>query len=341
MPGRQAVRLKDIAERAGVSIKTASNALNGLPHVRASTRERVSRIADELGYRPNLSARGLKTGRTGFIAVAIPELSSPYFAELASRVARRADELGCIALFDETGASEQAEQVVLHGVSAHLIDGVLFSPLALSSEQISARRDSVPMVLLGERNVPRGFDHVAVDSVAAARAMTEHLIATGRRRIAAIGRKSATGTHSLRLKGYRDALHAAGLRYQARLVHSVEDYSREQGHAAMRDLLSLPTPPDAVFCFNDLMAVGALRACHELGVRVPADIAVAGFDDIAESRFTNPPLTTISPDLDVLADEALSLLLSRIDGTVGASRDIRVPWRLVVRESTGGSSAER
>jgi DNA-binding LacI/PurR family transcriptional regulator len=339
--GRRTVRLKDIAERAGVSIKTASNALNGLPHVRESTRERVLALADELGYRPNLSARGLKTGRTGFVAVAIPELSSPYFAELASRLARRADQLGYIALFDETGASADAEQVVLDGVSAHLIDGILFSPLALTSEQISARRDSVPMVLLGERSIPHGFDHVAVDSVAAARAMTEHLISTGRRRIAAIGRKSALGTHSMRLTGYREALRANGIRYDARLVHSVDDYTREQGLLAMRDLLSLRHPPEAVFCFNDLMAVGALRAIHEAGLRVPHDIAVAGFDDIAETQFTNPPLTTIAPDLDVLADQALQLVLARIGGDAGPARDLQVPWRLIVRESTGQASATR
>jgi DNA-binding LacI/PurR family transcriptional regulator len=109
----------------------------------------------------------------------------------------------------------------------------------------------------------------------------------------------------------------------------------------MRDLLSLRQPPEAVFCFNDLMAVGALRAIHEAGLRVPEDIAVAGFDDIAETRFTNPPLTTIAPDLDVLADEALQLLLARIGGDVGGARDLQVPWRLIVRESTGGPSATR
>lgn len=329
-------RLRDVAERAGVSVKTASNVVNNYPHVKPSTRAKVEQAIAELHYRPNLSARRLKHGRAGFLALAVPQLDAPYFAELAAHVSAEATRRGYILLLDVTGAEAAAEQLVLEGMRSHVIDGVIFSPLALSAEQIAARSDELPMVLLGERGVPEGYDHVAVDSVAAARAVTEHLLSRGRTRVAAIGRESAAGTASVRLEGYQQALAAAGLTVDPGLVIGVPHYEREDGRRAMLELLSRPDPPDAVFCFNDLMAVGAMRACAEAGVRVPEDVAIAGFDDIPEGRYSTPTLTTVSPDLTVLSESALSLLLDRIEGGEGTAREVNVPWRLVTRESTAG-----
>lgn len=329
-------RLRDVAERAGVSVKTASNVVNNYPHVKPSTRAKVEQAIAELHYRPNLSARRLKHGRAGFLALAVPQLDAPYFAELAAHVSAEATRRGYILLLDVTGAEAAAEQLVLEGMRSHVIDGVIFSPLALSAEQIAARSDELPMVLLGERGVPEGYDHVAVDSVAAARAVTEHLLSCGRTRVAAIGRESAAGTASVRLEGYQQALAAAGLAVDPDLVIGVPHYEREDGRRAMLELLSRPDPPDAVFCFNDLMAVGAMRACAEAGVRVPEDVAIAGFDDIPEGRYSTPTLTTVSPDLTVLSESALSLLLDRIEGGEGTAREVSVPWRLVIRESTAG-----
>ncbi len=331
-----AARLRDVAERAGVSVKTASNVLNNYPHIKASTRARVEQAMAELKYRPNLSARSLKHGRAGFLALAVPATDSPYFAELAARITAEAAALGFIVLLDVTGGNADAERVVLEGMRSHVIDGVIFSPLALSADEISSRADDLPMVLLGERPVPTGFDHIAVNSVEASRAATEHLLMQGRRRIAAVGRERSRGTASERLRGYRLALRDAGLPYDKELVIGVPAFERVDGHVAMRQLLDLPEPPDAVFCFNDLMAIGALRACVEDGVRVPEDIAIVGFDDIAETRYSNPTITTISPDLTGLARAALELLARRIGGDDGPAEKIRVDWRLVARETTLG-----
>src|SRR4051812_2155884 len=319
---RLAARLRDVAERAGVSVKTASNVLNNHPHVRASTRQRVEAAMAELHYRPNLSARSLKHGRAGFLALAVPAMNSPYFAELAARITEEAAALGFIVLLDSTGGGAEAERTVLEGMRSHVIDGIIFSPLALSADEISRRADILPMVLLGERPVPEGFDHVAVDSVTAAHAATSHLVAQGHRRIAAIGRESTAGTASERLRGYREALEAASLDYDSGLVVSVSEFERADGHDAMQQLLDLPEPPDAVFCFNDLMAIGAMRACVEAGVQVPQDVAIIGFDDIAESRYANPTLSTISPDLTQLARSALELLSRRIEGRTGPAEEV-------------------
>ena len=224
---------------------------------------------------------------------------------------------------------------MLDGMRSHVIDGLIFSPLALTADEIADRADDLPMVLLGERAVPAGFDHVAVDSVAAAQAVTEHLISLGRRRIAAIGRESVEGTASVRLAGISaSAASRRASRYDPDLVVGVARYERADGEAAMESLLALPEPPDAVFCFNDLMAVGALRACAEAGVAVPDDVAVAGFDNIAEGAVPHPTLTTIAADLDVLSHEALRLLLLRVGGDMSAAVSVKVPWTLRVREST-------
>lgn len=333
-----AVRLRDVAEAAGVSVRTVSNVVNDAPHVSPATREKVQAAITELGYRPNLSARQLKYGRSGFLALAIPQIDSPYFAELAQQFTKAAAEAGFIALLDVTGGAVDQERLVMSGMQSHMVDGVVFSPLSVKAEDFAGRRDETPMVLLGERAVPQGYDHVAVDSAAASRAVVRHLLDLDRRRIAVIGYEAFDGTASVRLQGYREAMAEAGLEVDEELVIGVAAYGRNQGRQAMRHLLQLSTPPDAVFCFNDLMAIGALAACREAGVAVPGQIAVAGFDDIAEASFSEPPLTTVSPDVEQLTRSAVQLLVARIDGSRDGEGPAapQVAWRLEVRGSTVG-----
>ncbi|GAA1394253.1 LacI family DNA-binding transcriptional regulator [Luteococcus peritonei] len=333
-----AVRLRDVAQRAGVSVRTVSNVVNDAPHVKETTRARVQEAITELGYRPNLSARQLKYGRSGFLTLAIPQIDSPYFAELAQQFTQAAAEHGFIALMDVTGGQVDQERLVMSGMQSHMVDGVVFSPLGVKAADFADRRDSTPMVLLGERAVPEGYDHVAIDSVEASRAVVSHLLQLGRRRIAVIGYEAFDGTASVRLQGFREAMQQAGVPVDEELVVGVTAYARAEGRQAMERLLALPEPPDAVFCFNDLMAIGALSACRAAGVRVPQDVAVAGFDDIAEASFTEPPLTTVRPDIATLTREAVRVLLSRIEDPDegGAARRVQVPWQLVVRESTVG-----
>lgn len=332
-----AVRLRDVAEHAGVSLKTVSNVVNGSSLVKETTRARVQASIDALGYRPNLAARNLKYGRGGFIALAVPELAIPYFTELAAKFDAAAAQLGYQVLLDITRADPKVERMVLGGVQTHMIDGVVFSPLSLGKGEIEKHLNtSVPIVFLGERAIPDGVDHVAVDSVAASRTMTQHLIDIGRERIAIIGRSVGVSTGSVRLEGYAQALGAAGLESRPEYQMATASYTREEGRLAMHQLLALDEPPDAVFCFNDVLAVGALRACAEAGVSVPDTVAIGGFDDIVEGRYTTPPLTTISPDLDLLVEHTLRLLTRRIDGYTGEGLRLHVPWTLTVRESTRG-----
>jgi DNA-binding LacI/PurR family transcriptional regulator len=340
-----AARLRDVAELAGVSVKTVSNVVNNQPHIRAATRERVEAAIAELGYRPNLSARQLKNGRSGFLALVVPEIQSPYFADLGAKFSAAASERGFFTLFETTHGSLNSEETILRGLPRLAVDGIVFSPLVVDAATIEERATQTPMALLGERAVPAGVPLVSVDSVPASRAMTEHLIGLGRRRIAAIGREvidpQGQATSSVRLRGYEQALTEAGLPVDDSLVVGVSEYSRRDGYRAMQHLLTMDQPPDAVFCFNDLMAMGAIRACHEHGLRIPQDIAIAGFDNIPEGRFSVPTLTTIAPDMDALVTAVLDELIARINGTVGRDHGARVhvPWTLEQRESTVGAAA--
>ncbi|WP_433201242.1 LacI family DNA-binding transcriptional regulator [Dactylosporangium sp. CS-047395] len=325
--------LKHVAERAGVSVKTVSNVVNGYPHIRPETRARVEAAIEALDYRPNLSARNLRQGRTGLIALAVPELDNPYFAELTRHVVTAAAAHHWTVLIDHTDGDPAREREVAAGIRDHLVDGLIFSPLALSGAELTG---GTPTVLLGERVGAAGADHVAVDNVAAAREATAYLASLGRRRIAALGvQHTAEGVSArLRLQGYQNALADAGLPADPALLAPAERWHRADGAAAMRALLAAGERPDAVFCFNDALALGALRALHEAGLRVPRDVAVAGFDGIDDGRFSIPTLTTVEPDIARLATLAVQLLAERITGAADhPPRECLVPHRLTRRES--------
>ncbi|GAB2578281.1 LacI family DNA-binding transcriptional regulator [Microlunatus antarcticus] len=337
---RPAARLEDVARLAGVSAKTVSNVVNDYVHVRPATRTRVQEAIDLLGYRPNVIARNLKNGRSGVIALALPELDAPYFAELAHHVVQAAMERGWTVLVDETGqiqdqALRARERSAVGGIREHLIDGVILNPLALDDADVE-RYGSVPVVLLGERLGSHLADHVAIDNEAAAAEATRHLIATGRRRIAVIGAQPPPFGHSarLRLRGYRDALAEAGIRYDPALVVTALNWRRQPGADAVRPLLELAEPPDAIFALNDLLALGAIRGLADAGLRVPQDVAVVGFDDIEESRYALPSLTTVAPDKQAIARSAVDHLARRLEHRSVAPEEVLVGHTLQIREST-------
>ncbi|MEV0618407.1 LacI family DNA-binding transcriptional regulator [Nonomuraea sp. NPDC050404] len=338
-----AVTLKDVAVRAGVSIKTVSNVVRGVPQVSDATRERVTRAVRELGYRPNPSARRLRTGRSGLIALAVPDLVTPYFAELAQHVRAEAVELGLTVLIEETMGDATEELRLATGVGAALLDGVILSPLHASLDELAPVADRFPLVLLGERSYERdqvAADHVLIDNIAAAREATAHLAGLGRRRIAAIGVKAHSGaTSRQRLEGFQRALHEAGLTYDPRLVPLVELFDRHNGLLAMRALMALPPDvrPDAVFCFSDLLAAGALRALYEAGLDIPGQVAVASIDGSEEALYSTPSLTSVVPDKAAIAAMAVRSLAARIRSEEPLPFEVHLaPHRLVVRESTDG-----
>ncbi len=333
-----AVTLDDVAKLAGVSPRTVSNVVNDYPFVAEATRQRVLDAIAKLGYQPNLAARNLRRGRSGMVALVVPELGVPYFSELASAVIEEVDKRSTTLVIEQTNGDPDRERIVLSQRGGRVFDGFIFSPLGLGAGELRRIGTKAPIVLLGERIDEGPFDHVTMDNVGAARSAVEHLISLGRHRIAAIGDQPfETGeTAQLRTAGYREALAAAGISYEPELVISTPHFHRAIGAAAMETLLERPEPPDAVFCYNDLLAAGALRTVLTRGLRVPDDIAIAGFDDIEEGRYLTPSLTTVSPDKQQIATRAVQQLFERIDGSEADATRYEVPFQLVIRESTVG-----
>lgn len=333
--------MRDVAERAQVSVRTVSNVVSGYTHVSDRMRVRVLKAIKELDYRPNPVARTLRTGRTGMLALIVPEIDVPYFSELARDVIDAAAEFGYRVMIDQTGHDHDRERELLMGEDrTMLFDGLLFSPLVTKAELLAMNGATrMPLVLLGEHEFDGRFDHVAIDNVRAAHDAVSHLIALDRRRIAAIGTQPLEeyATPLQRTAGYEAALRDAGLEPDPEYEKSAAHYSRADGYEAATALLDLNPRPDAIFCFSDLLAMGAMRAIFDAGLRVPEDIAVIGIDDIEEGRYARPSLSTVSLDTPFIAREAVRRITARIDDPSSPAQEIVAPHRLIPRESTSGA----
>jgi DNA-binding LacI/PurR family transcriptional regulator len=333
-----AITLHDVARLAGVSIKTVSNVINDYPHIRPATRTKVEAAIDELGYQPNLSARSLRSGRSGVISLLIPDLRNAYFAELADAVMRAAQAKGLSVIIEQMPGGKKEELEILRGPRMQLVDGILYSVLALGEEDAHQLDKRMPMVLLGDRIFHGPKDHVTMQNTAGAKAATDHLLSLGRRRIAALGAHpgEVVGSAGLRLEGYRQALAEHGVQYEQSRVIPVSTWHRKDGAEAMRAFLAEGVPFDGLVAFNDSMALGAMRVMQEAGLRIPDDVAVIGFDDIDETRYSIPSLSTIDPSKDQIAETAVELLLERIENPDSdePARDLSTAFRVVQRESS-------
>ncbi|WP_431279193.1 LacI family DNA-binding transcriptional regulator [Leifsonia poae] len=332
-----AVTLREVAEAAGVSIKTVSNVINGYPYISKQTRASVEAAVESLGYQPNLSARGLRSGRTGAISLVIPDLKNPYFAELADSVMRAATKRGVAVFIEQSGGDRERELAILHGPQMRMADGILFSVLGLGQDDAALVDIPRPLVLLGERIFNGPADHVTMKNVEASRAATEHLLSLGRTAVVALGAHpdEVIGSAGLRLAGYRQALEAAGVEYRDDLVVEAGEWHRVDGANAMRAFLESGRHFDGVVAFNDSLAFGAMRAIEDAGFRIPQDVAIVGFDDVDETRYSIPTLSSIDPGRDDIAETAVRLLLARIEGDEKATFDeYEAPFRLMVRESS-------
>lgn len=333
-----AVTMRDVARHAGVSPKTVSNVMNGYPYIREATRTKVLASIDALGYQMNISARNLKSGRTGIIGLAIPELSLPYFGELADAVIEAADEHGLTVMIEQTGADRDRELTVLNRPRGHLVDGLLYSPLGLGQDDIGQLNTNTPMVLLGERIFHSPVDHVMIDNVGGTKAAVEHLLQLGRRRIAVLGVHPGekVGTASIRYGAYASALTDHGVRVPEELAFPAGRWHRSTGAEATERLIATGEKFDAILGLNDTLALGAVRVLTRHGYRIPDDVAVVGFDNIDETLYSTPTLTTVDPGRTQIARNAVELLVKRMAGDDSEHEEIVAPYQLHIRESTAG-----
>lgn len=330
------VRLSDVAEHAGVSMKTVSNVVHDYAHVSERVRTRVQASIAELGYKPNLTARRLATGKTGMIALAIPEIDQPYFAEIARHVSAEAGLQGYRVIVEQTLNSVEAERAVIRDREEGLVDGIIFHPVRIDTVEIAKLRAGTPLVLLGEAARPLTVDHVMIDNVRAARDGVDLLLGRGRRRIAflaTVTRELTESTH-LRLLGYQEALVAAGVPLAPELILETPGFSVEEVTATLSAAIAGGLEFDAVLCRDDLFAMAAVKALTRAGMSIPDQVAVLGWDDTALGAYSTPSVSSVSPDKVVIARTALSLLFDRIGGHRGIGRHELAPYRIVERETT-------
>ncbi len=334
--------MSDVARAAGVSVMTVSNVLTGRKRVGENTRRRVLAAVDDLGYELNLTARHLRAGRTDTIVLVAPRFDHPYFGELAARLSKRLERTGRHLVVEQSGASREGELEALSLARLHLYDGVLLSVVGMTPDDVERLRTTVPVVLLGEQDMPDRFDQVRMDNVEGARLATAHLLATGSRRVAAVGGStSGRGMTFVRTLGWRRAHEEAGLPADDALVLPAGQSDLADGREAVRRLVREGTSFDGVFAFTDTLATGVLAGLAEAGLRVPDDVQVVGFDNLDASEFLVPGLTTVDPGHDEMADHALRLLDRLIDPSPGAGAGTAVepervtgPVSLVLRGTT-------
>jgi LacI family transcriptional regulator len=334
------VTMRDIARDLGLSVVTVSKVLRNHGDISKATRERVLQRVKEMRYQPNRAARSLVTGRSFTIGLIVPDLEHPFFGEVAKAIARRIRTLDyslIIASSEEDPAIEHRE---VEGLIARQVDAIVLASVQTSADVVVFQRLAelrIPYVLV-DRNFPElDANYVGVDDAAVGRAATEHLIACGCRRIAHL-RGPDVSTGAGRLRGYQESLTHHGMEVPVEYVVELkggDDRSEEHGHEAMKRLLALQVPPDGVFCYNDEVAIGALRAILSAGLQVPENIAVIGVDNIRFADLLRVPLSSIDQNSYQIGDRAARLALKLIESHEPArSEQIVLPIQLVMRAST-------
>jgi LacI family transcriptional regulator len=333
--GRQRATIREIASAAGVSIATVSRVLNGRPDVSDETREAVLRVVRSSGFSTNRSARALSGGRTGLIGVTLPIVEAAYFAFILSGASEALYEQDMRMVLCPTLHQHEREVTLLERLMHGTTDGAVLTLPEESNEELRAlQRSEYAFVVVDPRvQLDPGIPAVSAANASGARAATEHLLALGHRRIAAITGPRGWMASSERLNGYHAALGAAGILPETELV--VESNFRiADGEEAAGALLDLHDAPTAIFAFNDNMAIGAIRAARARGLRVPDDVSVVGFDDSEQAAIVAPALTTVRQPLAEMGRMAVSLLTRLLDRQSVEALHIELATRLVVREST-------
>ncbi len=323
--------IKDVAHELGMSVATVSRALSRPELLRAETRERVMSVVDRLGYRPNVLARGLRRGKARAIFLLVPNLS-PFFLEIfagAEDVARQADfEL----LLGNSNGDPEREEACFDQVLSGRADGIILLTGLAPAAYAPGKRPLPPLVTVLERLPGRAVPVIRTDHRVGAAEATRHLIELGHRRIAHIAGSKRAPSTAHRLAGFRDALESAGLPFLQDLLYP-GDFTMKSGAAGIERLMGLDEPPTAVLCGNDEMAFGAIRMLHKLGLSVPKDSSVVGFDDQNMAAFYNPPLTTVHIPRHELGRRAALELIDQLEGR-DVAHEVVLPTRLVIREST-------
>ena len=339
--------ISDVAKRAGVSAMTVSRVLNGTGHTSAHTRARVEAAIEELGYVPNALARQLRSKRTKTIALVVADISNPYFTTIARGVEDFFVAHGYSVMYCNTDEDEAEEEQYLLMLIERQVDGVLLVPARSSGESFRLLQSHrTPVVVIDRRVTSRNVDSVRCDSEAGAHSLVEHLVGLGHRRIAVLTGSPSISTSMDRVLGARRALEEAGLELPESMIHygsfNYGKSNQADGHRMAMDMLAGPEPrPTAVFCANNFIAFGAIKALRESGLRVPDDMSVVAFDDLPEEWVSEPFLTVARQHAYEIGHRAASLLMDHITGSQAPTgNSVILPYELVLRRSSAAPNPD-
>ncbi|MCB1486541.1 MAG: LacI family DNA-binding transcriptional regulator [Bauldia sp.] len=337
--GRQSlVTSRDVAKAAGVSQATVSRVLSNHPSVSPATRTKVEAAFKKLGYEPNGPARAMRTNRTGTIGIVVSRIDNPFYPELLQAISRELDGLGRrMTVWNAQGPGEKS---AADAVRQRLVDGVIFTTATEHSEPLDeALANSSPVVLVNRTLKGATCDQIESDSIEGARRIVHYFARAGHRDIAMIGGVKGISTSEKRLKGFRKGLKEVGIEWNDRR-HRRADFTHDTSEKVFMELMQGEKPPTAIFCMNDVTAFGAIDGARKLGVRVPEDLWVVGYDGIAMSSWAAFDLTTVRQPIQRMARMAIRCLLDRIEGTAPEPKLYQVEPEIVVRGSTANTPLE-
>ncbi|WP_241377636.1 LacI family DNA-binding transcriptional regulator [Glycomyces sp. L485] len=328
--------MSDVARLAGVSKMTVSNVVNERGGVSEPVRRRVLDAIRSSGYRVNVSARTLKSGKTGVIGLAVPHVNAAYFGVLAEQVIDQAGRRGFHVAIEQTGAAAEGEIEAIAYSHTLQFDGLILSAVGLDPKDQRLPGGDFPIVMLGEQDFAAVFDHVGMPNEAGTRAATEHLVDRGCRRIAIVtgGDLSGVNVVTRRHRGYTEALLERGLPVDPALRETLGPWSAAGGREAAHRLVDSGREFDGVVAVTDSVALGLLRGFADRGVRVPEDVRVVGYDDVPDAEFAVPSLSTVAPDHRWMAAKAVELVTARIEDPSRPTGEHTAPFALREREST-------
>ncbi len=328
----------DIAKLAGVSIATVSKVFNGKGRISESTRQRILRISEEINYQPNMLASALTGKKTYTIGLLIPDLVNPFFAELARHVEDRSHELGFNLVICNTDNNADKENKYIQLLRQKSADGIIVATgvrnEALLKELIEQH---MPVALIAREQSTLAASSVVVDDYAGGYSAAAYLAEGGHKRIAVLAESLTVSSSKERIRGYRQALGEAGIRYDSSLIY-VSDFSVQGGKQMALQALAAHPRPSAIFACNDILAIGAMQAARELGIRIPQELSVVGFDNTILASMTDPPMSTVAQPIQQMGHQVVDLITQEINQEKKAKQRVVLLPELIVRGSSGPST---
>jgi len=325
--------IQQVAEKAGVSVATVSRVLNNSDKVVDETREKVLQVIKELEYNPNMIGRNLRRSETKVVIVLLPSISNPFYSKIVNGISSKAKKNGYTVMICNTQSDKNIETEYLNFLKYKLADGAILMSQESEEDTFLELAKNYPIVQCSEYREILNAPYVSIDNFAAAYDAVKYLIDLGHKRIGIISSRVNYMSAIQREAGYMKALQDADLDFVPRLL-KVGDYGLKSGMASAAHFLSMPQKPTAVFAISDLMAIGALKAFRQNGLRIPEDMAVVGFDNISFSSVCEPALTTISQPAFKMGSRAMELLLKKISNNQKEQQNVLLNYELIVREST-------